>query len=142
MASIHSSGYMGSVAGSAVVLRANVIAAYDYLKRELPDVFFVQDPTLKGHYPLNFAGRRLGGSGTDLDYVLPLNVAGTTSGEGIYGASYYAAAGIYKNLGYLPHGYDGVDNGGIVGLVDDLAEGVNSTNHDQVLANLQAHRHK
>ncbi len=26
------------------------------------------------------------------------------AGTGIYGASYAAAAGIYKNLGYLPHG--------------------------------------
>ena len=34
------------------------------------------------------------------------------AGTGIYGASYPVAAGIYKNLGYLPQGYDGVDNDG------------------------------
>ena len=33
-----------------------------------------------------------------------------TMGTGIYGASYFAAAGLYKNLGYLPKGYDGIDN--------------------------------
>jgi hypothetical protein len=47
------------------------------------------------------------------------NVAGT----GIFGASYPIAAGIYKNLGYLPAGYDGADNNGN-GYVDEWAEGV------------------
>ena len=46
-------------------------------------------------------------------------------GTGIFGASYFAAAGIYKNLGYLPAGYDGIDNDGN-GLIDEWAEGVNS----------------
>ena len=44
-------------------------------------------------------------------------------GTGIYGASYNTAAGIYKNLGYLPAGYDGVDNN-YNGMIDDSAEGV------------------
>ena len=33
--------------------RAQVLAYYDFMKRELPDVFFVQNTT--GPYPLNFA---------------------------------------------------------------------------------------
>ena len=65
-----------------------------------------------------------------------------------YGASYSAAAGIYKNLGYLPTGYDGVDNDGD-GLIDNWAEGVNapraSTPNATVVAtvqaNLNAHLH-
>ena len=69
-------------------------------------------------------------------------------GTGIYGASYFAAAGIYKNLGYLPTGYDGIDNDGN-GLIDDWAEGVGhppSFNADSqvvatVQANLNAHQH-
>ena len=47
-----------------------------------------------------------------------------TVGTGIYGASYFAAAGLYKNLGYLPIGYDGIDNDGN-GLIDEWSEGVN-----------------
>lgn len=44
------------------------------------------------------------------------------SGTGVFGASYTAAAGIYKQLGYGPAGYDGVDNNGN-GMVDEKAEG-------------------
>ena len=47
------------------------------------------------------------------------------AGTGIFGASYPAAAGLYKNLGYLPQGYDGVDNNGN-GMIDELAEGAPS----------------
>ncbi len=61
-------------------------------------------------------------------------------GKGIFGASYFAAAGLYKNLGYLPIGYDGIDNDGN-GLVDEWNEGVNSTNQALVLSNLAAHKH-
>jgi hypothetical protein len=45
------------------------------------------------------------------------------AGDGIYGAAYPVAAGIYKSLGYLPQGYDGVDNDQN-GTVDDAAEGL------------------
>lgn len=45
------------------------------------------------------------------------------AGSGIFGASYAAAAGVYKNLGYVPAGYDMVDNNGN-GLVDEWLEGV------------------
>jgi type II secretory pathway pseudopilin PulG len=129
--------------------RTSVIALYDYIKRELPDVFYVQNLTPgSGSYPLNFAANpfHILPSNTNPallgEYVLPMGRGNLDSGEGIFGASYYAAAGIYKNLGYLPQGYDGVDNGGVIGLVDEWDEGVNSTNRDQVLANLAAHKHK
>lgn len=147
--------------------RAQVIAWYDFIKSEMPDVFFVQNTT--GPYPLNFAANPYPGS-TTIDanglgyFILPLgnsianNPAGNdygadnysnTVGTGIYGASYFAAAGIYKNLGYLPAGYDGVDNNGN-GAIDEWAEGVNdppnytspnATALAQVQANLAAHKH-
>jgi len=44
-------------------------------------------------------------------------------GTGVFGASYMAATGIYKQLGYAPAGYDGLDNNGN-GLVDEMAEGI------------------
>jgi prepilin-type N-terminal cleavage/methylation domain-containing protein len=60
-------------------------------------------------------------------------------GTGIFGASYTAAAGIYKQLGYGPAGYDGVDNNGN-GLVDELAEGVPAAaDRTALLARLQNH---
>ncbi len=110
--------------------RAQVIAWTDYIKSEMPDVFFVQNTA--GPYPINFAanafpGRPLNGTTgySNLDplagYVLPLGnaILGPQSGypyiaqgTGIFGASYPVAAGIYKNLGYLPQGYDGIDNNG------------------------------
>jgi prepilin-type N-terminal cleavage/methylation domain-containing protein len=140
--------------------RAQVIAWYDYIKAELPDVFFVQNTT--GPYPLNFTGRAYPGNPTDPNrlgnYILPLGTSvagpfpggygdGNTSnpalgfaGSGIYGASYAAAAGIYKNLGYLPTGYDGVDNNNN-GLIDEWAEGVDSTNQALVQRRLGNHTH-
>ncbi len=168
----------GSPFGSAFT-RAQVFAWYDYIKSELPDVFFVQNTT--GPYPLNFAfpatnGGTTGGyPGATIDqaglgnFMLPIgnSVTGPPSatlpfipgygaanrwnpeGTGIYGASYFAAAGVYKNLGYLPTGYDGIDNDGN-GLIDDWAEGVNgppsySSPNPTVLAtvqsNLAAHQH-
>src|SRR5262245_49239844 len=101
--------------------RASVIAVIDYLKRELPDVFVVQAVTPDINYPLNFAANPYPlGNGNDFDFLLPLGVANPTFSEGIHGASYTAAAGLYKNINvggvlYLPAGYDGVDNGGILG---------------------------
>jgi hypothetical protein len=62
-------------------------------------------------------------------------------GTGIFGASYAAAAGIYKNLGFLPTGYDGVDNNRN-GLIDELREGINATNSKLVNSNLANHTHK
>ena len=126
--------------------RAQVFAWYDYIKSELPDVFFVQNPAPDTANSIRSTSRPTGYPGTPIDtdadglgnYMLPLgnSVAGATAGDrlrrrqptrtllgtGIFGASYTAAAGIYKNLGYLPTGYDGIDNDGN-GLIDDWAEG-------------------
>jgi type II secretory pathway pseudopilin PulG len=130
--------------------RAYVIAMTDYLKRELPDVFFVQTYSPGDlDYPLNFAAQPYpnpNASTTQELYVLPVGtgfvVNGVVSpGVGIYGASYTAAVGLYKNLGYLPRGLDGVDNNNN-GLIDEWGEGVTPYNQAQVLANLKAHDHK
>ena len=138
--------------------RAQVFAWYDYIKSELPDVFFVQNTT--GPYPLNFAANPYPGTPIDRNgsilgnFMLPLGNGVATGppasygvgnlfqpmGTGIYGASYFAASGLYKNLGYLPTGYDGIDNDGN-GYVDDWPEGVNSTNQALVQGNLNAHQH-
>lgn len=146
--------------------RAQVIAWYDFIKSEMPDVFVVQGPPLSysnpqsNNYPLNFAANPYPGTAIvpQGNFILPLGNSvnnnpppplgnGTdygagnnanTVGTGIYGASYNAAAAIYKNLGYLPAGYDGVDNN-YNGLIDDSAEGVTppgSSNPDQATVNL------
>jgi prepilin-type N-terminal cleavage/methylation domain-containing protein len=146
-------------------LRAKVFGAYDFIKSELPDVFYIQ--TLGAPYPLNFAGTSYPGSAIDPNqlgnFILPLgnSIAGPytstvtgfgdgnytnpnlgLSGSGIYGASYAAAGGIYKNLGYYPQGYDGVDNSNPPnGLVDEWSEGVDANNSSLVLGNLGRHTH-
>jgi len=151
-------------------LRAQAIATYDYIKSELPDVFFV-DPNFlansssyTGPYPFNFTGVPYSGTPIDQNglgnFILPIGhmvqgplIAPTLvglpggpgdsfanpntgylvstyptlgyTGSGIFGASYTAAAGIYKNLGYLPAGYDGVDNSVPPnGLIDEWSEGI------------------
>jgi len=159
-------GWKQSAFGGAAT-RAQVFAWYDYIKSELPDVFFVQN--FAGPYPLNFAFPLKGYPGPTIDqqglgnFMLPIGNSVTgplippppppaiipgygagnfsnTVGTGIFGASYFAAAGLYKNLGYLPTGYDGIDNDGN-GLVDEWAEGVGAGNSSQVIANLHAHTH-
>ena len=127
-----------------------VIAWNDYIKSEMPDVFYVQNTTPgTSDYPLNFAGVSFLGS-----FVLPLGSAVTATygdnfttnpslgpaGSGIYGASYAAAAGLYKGLGYVPAGYDGVDNDGD-GFIDNWNEGVTAANQVQVSRNLLNHTH-
>ena len=118
-------------------------------------------PEATRNYPINFAGNPVPGNragrlttgysslDTYAGYVLPLGntilgpLAGypySPQGTGIFGASYPVAAGIYKNLGYLPAGYDGIDNDGD-GLIDDMGEGVNSNNSALVSANLANHTH-
>ena len=64
------------------------------------------------------------------------------TGSGINGASYTAAAALYKNLGYAPEGYDMIDNDGN-GLVDDWAEGISGEqpSRPRMVTNLQAHKH-
>jgi prepilin-type N-terminal cleavage/methylation domain-containing protein len=144
--------------------RAQVIAWYDYIKNEMPDVFYI-DPqfyanssSYSGPYPLNFAAVPFLTNSTTFpyNYVLPLgnSVMGnfgdglTTNpslglaGSGIFGASYGSAAGLYKNLGYVPAGYDGIDNDQD-GFIDNWAEGVpaNGNNSALVLGNLGRHTH-
>jgi prepilin-type N-terminal cleavage/methylation domain-containing protein len=132
--------------------RAQAFAWYDYIKSEMPDVFYVQNSSPSASdYPLNFAGVTFLGSN-----ILPLGQGIATSsygdggltyptlgpaGTGVYGASYSAAAGVYKGLGYLPAGYDGVDNDQD-GNIDNWNEGVVAgTNDTLVLANLGNHTH-
>jgi type II secretory pathway pseudopilin PulG len=170
--------------GLAGEQRAQVIAQMDYMKRELPDVFFVQvDPTAlptasgssaQGIYPLNFAGlpyapnSMVPSATPTLAFRLPLghhgtlyapntfNASGqpinpgpgdgqlpTDTGDGIYGASYPAVAGVYKGLGYQPTGYDGLDNDGD-GFTDDWNEGIFGLTPAQVqviTTRLINHRH-
>jgi type II secretory pathway pseudopilin PulG len=166
--------------------RSNVIARYDQVKAEIPDVFFLNfTPTSTGtipDYPFNFAAQPfLAGSATSLpaaaapyaSYFLPLGngyldggsvpgvaatavtsfgaapavVAGTAwnpTGTGIFGASYTAAAGLYKNLGYAPAGYDGADNNQN-GIIDEYTEGVLGLSQQQIqqiTTNLMNHTHK
>jgi prepilin-type N-terminal cleavage/methylation domain-containing protein len=170
--------------------RAQVIATFDYIKAELPDVFFLDpaflsNPTTSysGAYPINFTGLPFPGQpyvtptsstfSTAANYILPLghmvigprNSTGAwpsgfgdahadpttfylvsthpelgTTGSGINGASYTAAAALYKNLGYAPEGYDMIDNDGN-GLVDDWPEAISGGNAAQIVANLNAHTH-
>jgi prepilin-type N-terminal cleavage/methylation domain-containing protein len=150
LASIYSSNPLqGAVPG---VPRANTIAMFDYMKRELPDVFYIQDRSLSsGTYPLNFAANPFPLLNPQTHtpqayFILPLGQGddlAAPTGEGIYGASYYAAASIYRNLGYLPQGCDGVDNNGN-GLVDEVDEGAPSGSDAAKLVanNLVAHKHK
>ncbi len=139
--------------------RAQVIATYDMMRAELPDVFYIPksgDVNYNADYPLNFAAQPYPVSFTGTAqqtraafYVLPLGQPdnGATTfdpGTGVYGASYTVAAGLYKNLGYLPAGYDGADNNNN-GLIDEYAEGVVTGpggNAATVTARLAAHTHK
>jgi prepilin-type N-terminal cleavage/methylation domain-containing protein len=155
----HAYGNGGTVPASGAIPAAfsdrdYVLAMVDYLKRELPDVFFVQPIGGSVNYPLNFAANPLLylGNGNDFDYVLPLGNGGVSPnngpGLGIYGASYTAAAGLYKNISaggitYLATGYDGVDNN-FNGLIDEIHEGIpNSADQTTFMTALQAaHQHK
>lgn len=170
LAQVYNSNFGQAMPG---YLRAQVIAWYDYIKREMPDTFFVQ--INNANYPINFTGGSYpigGGNTTDANglgnYILPLgNSVATTStppgdgsggtgysatnmtglteynptGAGIYGASYPAAAGIYKGLGYQPQGYDAIDNNHN-GMIDEYAEGApDSVTQATVHANLLSHKH-
>jgi prepilin-type N-terminal cleavage/methylation domain-containing protein len=141
------------------VQRAQVIAWYDYVKAEMPDVFVCSN--LDPNYPLNFAGNPFPttvNTSLPFPYVLPLGQGDNvnpllgTAGTGVYGASYTAAAGIYKNIkaggiSYLPQGYDGVDNSPVgsagSGLIDEIGEGIpNTANQHTFITALEAtHQH-
>jgi prepilin-type N-terminal cleavage/methylation domain-containing protein len=170
---------VGSTNSNSDDRRAQVIAQYDYIRAELPDVFFLNSQTSDGAnvaaaYPLNFGaapypagtnsltstftGNQDGGS-----FVLPLgnnypglpyvvvNNAPALSitlpqipTTGMFGASFSAAGGIYKNLGYAPTGYDGVDNNAN-GLIDEYAEGIINllpADQQKIATNLSKHTHK
>jgi hypothetical protein len=133
--------------------RAQVIAWYDYIKAEMPDVFVYS--AFDTNYPLNFAGvpyPTASALQTCSNYILPLGQADNLNpqlsvlGTGVYGASYTAAAGIYKNLSvggikYVPAGYDGIDNDGN-GMVDDIAEGIPVASNQTTFINAIATTHK
>jgi prepilin-type N-terminal cleavage/methylation domain-containing protein len=149
------------------IARAQVIAWLDYVKSEMPDTFYIQTG-FDANYPLNFTGNSYPLTNATFTtnpypYVLPIGqpdvyVASLTNpllnsplpvtGTGVYGASYPAAAGAYKNLGYTPTGYDGIDNNGN-NMVDEMAEGVSHgppwTADPDVVAkvngHLASHRH-
>ncbi len=149
--------------------RSQVIAQFDRIKAEFPDVFLVQnDP----HYPINYAATPYqSGATTSIppqpyaSYILPIGSAIPVEsggawhdnatldplynpnynllGTGIMGASYTVAAGINQQLGYGSQGYDGLDNNQD-GLVDDLIEGtagLSASQIAQIQTNLQNHTH-
>ena len=148
--------------------RAQVIAQFDFIRAELPDVFFLNSATSDGatasaDYPLNFAAPPFpaGTPKPDLsNFVVPLGVgfdsiggsgglqelvtpgvapsdANQTPVTGMFGASFSVTAGLTKQLGYGPKGYDGVDNNGN-GYIDEFAEsGLGS-----LPSSLAGHKHK
>jgi len=154
-----------SLIGSDYLLsnqRAQVIAQYDFIKSEMPDVFVIDSTATAtaGHYPLNFAaiqapGRPDGASrfelpmGCDLPHQIGTVNLGIVNHPpiqqtGAYGASFSAAAGVYKNLGYAPAGYDGNDNNND-GFIDDYLEGITglgSADVAKIASNLSKHTHK
>ena len=147
----------------SVEARAQVIAQNDFLRSEFPDVFYLNSATTDGaayagKYPLNFAAIAFPPSNpskSEADYFLPLghpwsnqadpNTSKTftiAGAKGVFGASFSAAGGIYKNLGYPAKAYDGVDNTGN-GYIDELGEaGFSSTDLDAFNAKLAKHTHK
>lgn len=145
--------------------RAQVIARIDYLRRELPDVFFIQDDA---NYPINFAARPYlnGPNGTGSvvypnSYILPIGhailpgyfppdpptsppnqpvntgpgAANDVYGEGIFGASYTVRAAISKLIGLRPEGWNYADDNDN-DLIDDIAEGTNNGNDAEAVSNL------
>jgi hypothetical protein len=113
------------------VQRAQVIALYDYLRAEMPDVFIVQAINLgTTDYPLNFAAPPFPANGAgNLAFRLPLDSFNSTPVTGMYGASFTAAGALTKLLGYVPQGYNGVDDNKD-GLIDDWTEGTTVLNAD------------
>lgn len=159
--------------------RAQIIARFDQVRAELPDVFVVQSDA---NYPLNFGGFAYPGNTTAAatygfpaayaPYLLPMGVgidddltvpsygANPASAPvnpvstGIFGASYSAAAGVYKllvdavlrdNPGIAQPtprnaGFDGVDNNNN-GLVDELSEN-GAAIAAKMKAKLAVHNHR
>jgi prepilin-type N-terminal cleavage/methylation domain-containing protein len=151
LGAIYNSGAAAPLTSSQ---RAQVIANYDRLRAELPDVFVVD--TADADYPLNFAAERFnpnGGApvGNYTDYQLPLGAnpfptppALPVPVTGMKGASFSSAAAVYKQLGYSVMGTDGNDNDGD-GMIDELDEGTKGLPADQVgeiARRLASHKHK
>jgi prepilin-type N-terminal cleavage/methylation domain-containing protein len=157
---------VGSNSANSYDRRAATIAQFDYLRAELPDVFFLNSQTTDNgspaaqSYPLNFAAAPYPpGTNAATNFVLPLgntyvglplDVQGNPVPNafsnytpppisGMFGASFSAAGGLYKQLGYAPQGYDGVDNDGQNGI-DDIGE--SGTTLAAVLQKLSNHTHK
>ncbi len=134
--------------------RSQVIAQFDFLKAELPDVFVVNPAgasATAGSYPINFAAQPFTRTDSLDPYALPMGCDIGTSllnsppnaQTGTQGASFSVAAGIYKNLGYAQQGYDGIDNNND-GWVDDYLEGTGSLNAGDaanVASRLANHKH-
>src|SRR5262249_22753877 len=104
LAGIYSSLYISPTDPNGFVpgpQRANVIAVFDYIKRELPDVFYIRDPgvlqsppSLTQPYLVNFAGNPFPVTNPNPpvllpygNFILPLGQGNINTGEGIYGAS-------------------------------------------------------
>lgn len=120
------------------VQRAQAIAQFDYMRAQLPDVFYRQSTaTTAGSYPFNFAGASA---------AVPIGADNGVNGTiaGAYGAAFEIAGGLYKQLGYHPEGYDGSDNNGD-GNTDDAFEGTNKLSAAEKLVvadRLSKHTHK
>jgi len=135
--------------------RAQVIAKYDYMRAELPDVFLVD--TSDANYKINFGALAFsptGGSllGNSFDYNLPLGGGFPNPASpfdvppvtGMKGASFAAAAAIYKQLGFSAKGLDGADNDGDT-LIDEWDEGTGSLSAADtalITSRLASHTHK
>lgn len=153
----------GQSLASADYQRAGVLARYDQIKAEVPDVFVIQSSSVSANYPLNFAMTPYtvnAEPSVDFQAVYPTGTGSSTLGQaglGIWGASYTYLSGINKNLGkytdpttgqqgagYFPQGYNGVDDNGNT-LIDELLESGNDpsittalTNHKHVTARAEA----
>ena len=92
MAAVCNSSYVSAASTDPVTARmpsyqrAQVIAWYDYVKSELPDVFFVQNDDRI--YPLNFAGQPFPGSATRAPTTMP--TATTSCRWGIRSSTAYS----------------------------------------------------
>lgn len=82
--------------------------------------------------------------GINAQNAVPTSMGGRLAPTGIYGASFAAAAGIYKQLGYGPQGTDGADNNDD-GNIDDLREGLiglPAGSQAEIVRRLAAHKHE
>ena len=136
--------------------RAQVIAQVDMLKAQMIDVFLID--LTNTDYPVNFAGTPALGLGTTSPYpafALPIGAGSSlpvTPITGMFGASFSARAGIMKGFGTQadgsnvvePTGYNGADDGGVAGLIDDLAECTLLVpgNAALITNNMKRHTHK